>query len=170
MSCGGHASYTTKVSDPRKQGEAHEGDGANGFLLADKLPSGLSTKLRANRQDLLLPDSHGQIWTQLALASQNNKLLLRGKKTEVESEMLDLLQLRDAPRFPISRLITLWQNERWQSIITRWCETAVGRELFNISTWEWMASCRIDNVRICSMACTRHARRYCSTLAPEHGC
>ena len=97
---------------------------------------------------------------QLALASQHDKLLFRGKKAEVESEMLDLLQLRDTPRFPISRLITLWQNERWQPIITRWCETAVGRELFNISTWEWMASCRIDDVSICSMAYTRQARRF----------
>lgn len=114
----------------------------------DALPYWLLAKMRANRLGLSLPDSHGQIWTQLVLATQQDCSLLSGKKVNDEDRVLDILQLRDMPRFPISRLLTLWDNDRWRPMITRWCETAVGRDLFNISTWEWMASCRIDNVGI----------------------
>ncbi|KID94129.1 hypothetical protein MAJ_09910, partial [Metarhizium majus ARSEF 297] len=111
----------------------------------DAMPYWLLARLRANRIGLSLPDSHGQIWTQLVLATQQDRDLLSGKKVNDEDIVLDILQLRDIPRFPISRLLTLWDNDRWRPMITRWCETAVGRDLFNISTWEWMASCRIDN-------------------------
>ena len=117
------------------------------YNVLDALPPLLNTKLRVNRRDILLPDSHGQIWMQLVQASLQDDRLFRGKKHEVESQMLDILQLKATPRFPISRLITLWNNERWKPMITRWCETALGRGLFNISTWEWMASDRIDDVR-----------------------
>lgn len=104
--------------------------------------------MRANRVGLSLQDSHGQILTQLALATQQDRSLLSDKKVNNEERVLDILQLRDIPRFPIRRLLTLWHNDRWQPMITRWCETAVGRDLFNISTWEWMASCRFDDVSI----------------------
>ena len=114
----------------------------------DALPPTLSIQLRVNRRDLLLPDSHGQIWMQLVMASKQDDRLFRGKKPEVESQMLNILCLGSAPKFPISRLVTLWNNERWKSMITCWCETAVGRGSFNISIWEWMASRRIDDVSI----------------------
>lgn len=99
-----------------------------------------------NRRDLTLPDSHGQIWLQLTSASAQDDELFRGRKHEVESQMLDILRLSNEARFPVRRLVTLWNNRRWKRMITRWCETAIGRATFNISTWDWMASCRIDDV------------------------
>ncbi len=72
--------------------------------------------------------------------------MLSGKKADDEGRVLDILQLRDIPRFPVSRLLTLWDNNRWRLMITDWCATAVGRDTFTISTWEWMSSCRIDDV------------------------
>lgn len=81
---------------------------------------------------------------QLVLASGQNETLFRGKKPLVEEQMREILRL-GSERFPISRLVTLWKNDRWRSMITRWCETEVGRATFNISTWDWMASYRIDN-------------------------
>lgn len=95
----------------------------------------------------MLPDSHGQIWMQLSTAFRQNERLFQGKKETVQQQMIDILQLTGAPQFPLSRLITLWQNQRWNPMITRMCESAVGRDLFNISTWEWLASCRVDDVR-----------------------
>ncbi|KAL6407587.1 uncharacterized protein AUP68_08606 [Ilyonectria robusta] len=44
------------------------------------------------------------------------------------------------------RLVTLWKNNRWRCMITRWCETEIDRATFNISTWDWMASYGIDSV------------------------
>ncbi|KAF6803273.1 hypothetical protein CPLU01_16125, partial [Colletotrichum plurivorum] len=41
--------------------------------------------------------------------------------------------------------MTLWNHERWRTLTTRWCETRLGLETFNISTFEWMASLRIDD-------------------------
>lgn len=62
--------------------------------------------------------------------------------------MLNVLCLSGTPKFPIGRLVTLWNNERWKLMITHWCEMAVGRGSLVLSTWEWMASKRIDDVRV----------------------
>ncbi|KAG9249376.1 uncharacterized protein F5Z01DRAFT_641249 [Emericellopsis atlantica] len=124
----------------------------------DTLPAMLNTKLRANRRELSLPDSHGQIWAQLVATSKKDPLLFNGRKEDVEARILDVLQLSGNPRFPASRLITLWQNERWKPVITRICQTAVGRDLFNISVWEWLASRRIDNARADGVVLVRRAR------------
>jgi hypothetical protein len=116
-------------------------------VRADRLPLDLNIKLRVNRRDPSLPDSHGQIWAQLvSAASQVPGELFRGKNSEIENQMLDFLQLRSDARFPTRRLVTLWKNARWKAMITRWCETSLGRATFQVSTWEWMSSCRIDDV------------------------
>ncbi|OAA55768.1 hypothetical protein LEL_10982 [Akanthomyces lecanii RCEF 1005] len=60
-------------------------------------------------------------------------------------QMADALQLHDESGVPLRRLATLWRNERWRGMITRWCGTAVRRATFRISTWDWMISCRIDD-------------------------
>jgi len=83
---------------------------------------------------------------QLASAFAQDGELFRGTNARVEGQMLDILSLGGEAKFPVRRLVTLWRNDSWRSMITRWCETAVGRATFNISTWEWMASCRIDDV------------------------
>ncbi|CAN9177172.1 unnamed protein product, partial [Alternaria alternata] len=44
----------------------------------DTLPPHLRIQLRANREDVVLPDSHGQIWTELATLSSNNGQLFQG--------------------------------------------------------------------------------------------
>jgi hypothetical protein len=60
--------------------------------------------------------------------------------------MLDLLGLSGRVKFPVRRLGTIWRNKNWRPMITKWCEFSVGQATFNISTFEWMASCRIDDV------------------------
>lgn len=74
--------------------------------------------------------------------------LFKGTIVAIEREMLETLGLSGPVKFPIRRLITLWKNSNWRSMITRWCETALGQATFNISTWEWMASCRMDDVSL----------------------
>ncbi|UPK91321.1 hypothetical protein LCI18_002256 [Fusarium solani-melongenae] len=119
------------------------------FYNKDTLPVELDIKLRVNRRDLTLPDSHGQIWLQLASASDRDLTLFSPQKNKnkqvLEKRMLDILCLRSETRFPISRLVTLWRNERWRPMITRWCRTQIGRATFNISIWDRMASYRIDD-------------------------
>jgi hypothetical protein len=60
--------------------------------------------------------------------------------------MLESLGLSGRVKFPVRRLATLWKNEPWNQMITRWCKLAIGQSTFTISTFEWMASCRIDEV------------------------
>jgi hypothetical protein len=120
------------------------------FYNKDTLPVELDIKLRVNRRGLTLPDSHGQIWLQLAFASDRDPTLFSPPKNKnkqaLERKMLDILCLHSETRFPISRLVTLWRNERWRPMITRWCQTQIGRATFNISIWDRMASYRIDDV------------------------
>ncbi|RSL53423.1 hypothetical protein CEP54_010432 [Fusarium duplospermum] len=111
----------------------------------DRIPAELDVKLRVNRRDLSLPDSHGQIWMQLVLANDQCDSLFQGKKYDVERQMMDILRLTSTDKFPTARLVTLWKNNRWRPMITRWCATRLGRTTFNISTWDWMASYRIDS-------------------------
>lgn len=117
----------------------------------DVLPQHLNIKLRANREDVILPDSHGQIWTELATLSSTDDELFRGSNKVVEQEMLDHLGLSSRSKFPVRRLATLWKNERWNSMISKWCQFSIGRATFVISTFEWMASCRIDDVSVMSV-------------------
>ncbi|KAG5746171.1 hypothetical protein H9Q70_011136 [Fusarium xylarioides] len=79
------------------------------FYNKDTLPVELDIKLRVNRRDLTLPDSHGQIWLQLAFASDRDPTLFSPPKNKnkqaLERRMLDILCLRSETRFPISRLV-----------------------------------------------------------------
>ncbi|RSL85735.1 hypothetical protein CEP52_016048 [Fusarium oligoseptatum] len=111
----------------------------------DTLPPGLNLKLRVNRQDPAMADSHGQVWMQVVAASSQDPELFRGKAAEVEEQMMDILQLGSEKLFPTRRLATIWRNERWREMATRWCETSIGRATFKISAWDWMISYRIDD-------------------------
>ncbi|WAO91830.1 Hypothetical protein NCS54_00931300 [Fusarium falciforme] len=111
----------------------------------DQIPAEINVKLRVNRRDLSLPDSHGQIWMQLVLANDQCDSLFQGKKYDVEKQVMNILRLSTADKFPTARLVTLWRNHRWRPMITRWCRTQLGRMTFNISTWDWMASYRVDS-------------------------
>ncbi|CAM1507688.1 Fc.00g073290.m01.CDS01 [Cosmosporella sp. VM-42] len=63
----------------------------------------------------------------------------------LKTEITNALQLGSDIHFPITRLVTIWRNERWRDMATCWCETSVGRDTFKISTWNWMISNRIDD-------------------------
>ncbi|EXA30946.1 hypothetical protein FOVG_17723 [Fusarium oxysporum f. sp. pisi HDV247] len=119
------------------------------FYDKDTLPVELDIKLRVNRRDLTLPDTHGQIWLQLVSASDRDPTLFSterdGNKKGIEKSMLDILCLTSEARFPISRLVTLWRSERWRPQITRWCRTSLGRATFNISKWYQIAGYRLDD-------------------------
>ncbi|KAH7471456.1 hypothetical protein FOMA001_g13813 [Fusarium oxysporum f. sp. matthiolae] len=120
------------------------------FYNKDTLPVELDIKLRVNRRDLTLPDTHGQIWLQLVSAFDRDPTLFsterNGNKKGIEKRMLDILCLTSEARFPISRLVTLWRNERWRPRITRWCRTSLGRATFNISKWYQIAAYRLDDI------------------------
>ncbi|KAH7459119.1 hypothetical protein FOMA001_g20261 [Fusarium oxysporum f. sp. matthiolae] len=119
------------------------------FYDKDTLPVELDIKLRVNRRDLTLPDTHGQIWLQLVSAFDRDPTLFsaerNGNKKGIEKRMLDILCLTSEARFPISRLVTLWRSERWRPRITRWCRTSLGRSTFNISKWYQIAGYRLDD-------------------------
>lgn len=59
-----------------------------------------------------------------------------------------MLNLGPEVKFPLRRLAMIWRNNRWRPLTTQWCETLVGRQTFQISTWDWMISNRIDDVRM----------------------
>ncbi|GJC90065.1 hypothetical protein ColLi_12903 [Colletotrichum liriopes] len=105
----------------------------------------LNIKLRINRRDPSLPDNHGQIWTQLvSIASDAAESTTRNQAT-VDHKLVEALRLGGEKSFPTRRLVTLWNHKRWRTLTTRWCQTRLGLETFNISTFEWMASLRIDD-------------------------
>lgn len=117
--------------------------------FADALPPELSIQLRMNRRGTALPDSQGDMWMQLVLAQEQNERLFQGNKPAVQKQIREVLRLSSGDSFPAGRVVTLWRNDRWREMITRWCRTELGREtLSNISTWEWMASLRLDSVSV----------------------
>lgn len=103
----------------------------------DGLPSELNLGLRMNRQDPILADSHGEIWAQVAAANSQKPGVFRGTSAEMEAPMMHALRLSGEIQFPLRRLVTIWRNERWRAMTTRWCTTTVGRASFQISTWDW---------------------------------
>lgn len=106
----------------------------------------MQTKLRANREDTTLPDSHGQIWAEVVTLSARDASLFGPPTKGLEARLVENLALGGRAKFPVRRFATLWMNERWKAMITRWCEHQIGQATFNISAFEWMASCRIDDV------------------------
>jgi hypothetical protein len=75
-----------------------------------------------------------------------DETLFQGSCADVQREILGALGLSGRTKFPIRRMATLWKNKQWRAMITRWCETEIGRATFSISLWVDMAKCRIDEV------------------------
>jgi hypothetical protein len=114
---------------------------------ADTLPPEIQIELRANRSGTVLPDSHSQIWTELATCAEQDKSgrLFSSAREEVELRMSRLLQLNGREQFPVRRLAILWKNDRWRAFVTRLCERKMGKDLFNISIFQNLSSYRIDD-------------------------
>lgn len=91
-------------------------------------------------------DSHGQIWMQVVEALKYDPELLSGTVADSQQRVIQALKLGSDIQFPIRRLVTIGKNEKWMKMVSRWCETTLGRATFKISTWEWMISYRIDEV------------------------
>jgi hypothetical protein len=106
----------------------------------------LSIQLRANREDLILPDSHGHIWTEMVTLTEDNAEFFGGTTKIMEERIAKTLGLHGQAKIPVRRLGTLWRNASWRPMITEWCQFPLGQSTFNISTFEWMSSCRIDEV------------------------
>ncbi|KAG9240852.1 hypothetical protein BJ878DRAFT_448685, partial [Calycina marina] len=98
-----------------------------------------------NRLDSTLTDNHGQIWMELISLTKTDPEFLQGTNGSIQKEMVQALGLSGRLQFPIRRLVTLWRNSCWKDIITRWCQTSLGRATFYVSLWEEMARCRIDD-------------------------
>lgn len=67
-------------------------------------------QLRANREDVLLQDSNGQIWHEMVTLSQHDATLFHGNLHTVEEQMKRCLRLNSRNNFPVRRLGTLWRN------------------------------------------------------------
>jgi hypothetical protein len=115
-------------SPPARQGKLTE--------MIDALPQHLHIKLRANREDIILPDNNGQIWTELATLFSSNDKLFQGSNKAVEQEIFDYLGVSSRIKFPVRRLATLWKIDRWNPMITKWCQSSIGQATFAISTFE----------------------------------
>ncbi|WYZ36255.1 hypothetical protein EsH8_XII_000005 [Colletotrichum jinshuiense] len=102
-----------------------------------------------------LPDNHGQIWTQLlSIASKAAAVALAPtpeKDVSVNQKLVEALCLGGEKQFPTRRLVTLRNHTRWQDMTMRWCHTKLGLETFNISTFQWMASLRIDEYWVATL-------------------
>lgn len=127
---GGFATFTTQASQTAPKGGIK-------LTSTNTLPPEIQIELRANRSGTVLPDSHGQIWTELATCAEQDKSgkLFSGARDEVELRMSRLLQLNGREEFPVRRLAILWKNDRWRAFVTRLCERKMGRDLFNISAF-----------------------------------
>ncbi|PWI65079.1 hypothetical protein PCL_07378 [Purpureocillium lilacinum] len=129
-------------------------DGQHRVAALKRLVSGSDT----GKEELYWPcniydrNGHGDIWVQLATVASERPGIFHGTVAEMEEQILDALRLSGDVSFPLPRLVTIWRNERWRQMTTRWCETTVGRATFQISTWDWMICHRIDDVCIRWMA------------------
>ena len=112
----------------------------------ERLPPRLQIKLRANRGDATLIDSHGQVWNELVTLTEMDNTTFLSSEHLAEEDMKKHLLISEGMKFPVRRLCTLWRNRVWRPMITELCATAIGRDIFNICTFESMLSCRIDDV------------------------
>uniref|UniRef100_L2FHL0 Uncharacterized protein n=1 Tax=Colletotrichum fructicola (strain Nara gc5) TaxID=1213859 RepID=L2FHL0_COLFN len=117
----------------------------------DQLPADLNIKLRVNSRDPSLPDNHGQIWNHLVSIASVAAGSITGSRVTVDHRLVEALRLGSEKSFPTRRLVTLWNHIGWREITTRWCQTRLGLETFNISTFEWMAGLRIDDYWFATM-------------------
>ena len=83
---------------------------------------------------------------QLVTLAEQDPKVFQGTNAQVEKEMVRTANLSGRDQFPVRRLATLWKNRSWHAMITRWCRTALGRSLFQLSLWGDLARCRIDDV------------------------
>ena len=80
--------------------------------------------------------------------TQRDSFLFNGNTKAVEQQMSQILGLNGRVSFPVRRLGTLWRNDSWRPVITEWVRHPVGQATFNMSTFEWMSSCRMDDVSV----------------------
>ena len=146
-SCGGRARFIAQV-----RGSVLATIGGRVWRLmreADKLPLDLDQQLRMNRRDVMLPDSDGEIWSQIVQAQDRDKTLFDGNKATTIKRLRAELQLGGAFKFFVDRVVTLWNNARWREMLRQWSETELGRSNFSVYMFEWMAGLRIDEVSVC---------------------
>lgn len=111
----------------------------------ERLPYDLNIQLRVNRPDLSLPDGHGQIWAQMVSAKGQDSTLFQESNGPIITQVDKFFRF-SGQKFPQRRLVTLWKAKQWNDIISQWCNTSIGRPRFNISSWDAMAGCRIEDV------------------------
>ncbi|KAG6107106.1 hypothetical protein E4U13_007084, partial [Claviceps humidiphila] len=116
------------------------------FYDRDSMSLEQNLKLRVNSKDVAKPDSHGDIWLHIVTVVSQKPDKFQGKGTDISREMAETLELRNESGVPLTRLVSLWRNEKWRKMVTAWCQTAVGRATFKIRPWYMMMACRIDDV------------------------
>jgi hypothetical protein len=78
---------------------------------------------------------------QLERYKEKNPAAFQGSNAQKE-----MAQVAKLPGRIVRRLFTLWNNDRWKAMITRWCRTAVGRSVSNLSLWTDLIRFRVDDV------------------------
>ncbi|KAG6178740.1 hypothetical protein E4U36_006198 [Claviceps purpurea] len=114
------------------------------FYDRDSISLEQNLKLRVNSKEVTKPDSHGDIWLHLVTVVSQKPEKFKGKRVEVMRDMTDTLDLSCTGGVPMNRLLALWGNDNWRTMITAWCKTTVGRTTFKIRPWSLMMACRID--------------------------
>ncbi|KAG6056375.1 hypothetical protein E4U32_005761 [Claviceps aff. humidiphila group G2b] len=114
------------------------------FYDRDSMSLEQNMKLRMNQKDVALSDSHGDVWLHIVTVVLQKPDKFQGKGVDISREMAETLDLRNEGGFPMTRLVSLWRNEKWSKMVTSWCKTAVGRATFKIRPWYMMMACRID--------------------------
>ncbi|KAG6105165.1 hypothetical protein E4U13_008014 [Claviceps humidiphila] len=114
------------------------------FYDRDSMSLEQNMKLRMNQKDVALSDSHGDIWLHIVTVVSQKPNKFQGTRSEISREMTKTLELRNESGVPLTRLVSLWRNEKWRKMVTAWCQTAVGRATFKIRPWSMMITCRID--------------------------
>ncbi|KAG5959203.1 hypothetical protein E4U56_005070 [Claviceps arundinis] len=115
------------------------------FYDRDSISLEQSMKLRMNlNKNVVQPDSHGDIWLHIVTVVSQKPDKFQGKGREISREIAETLGLRNESGVPVTRLVSVWRNEKWRKMVTAWCKTAVGRATFKIRPWYMMIACRID--------------------------
>lgn len=116
-------------------------------MTIDTLPLQLDTKLRINRQDATLPDKNGYIWRQACVAIKHDPSILQGNHESIVRRLTKILDLGSMPQFPTARMVTIRRSSVWGKLADDWCNTRLGRDTFHLSSWSWMLTSRLHQVR-----------------------
>ncbi|KAG6061252.1 hypothetical protein E4U32_003042 [Claviceps aff. humidiphila group G2b] len=86
------------------------------FYDRDSMSLEQNMKLRMNQKDVALSDSHGDIWLHIVTVVSQKPDKFQGTRIDISREMAETLELRNESGVPVTRLVSLWRNEKWRKM------------------------------------------------------